>query len=65
MGVQIPDAKGQFEVAKSSTSFGWGRGWNITSAGCQVTLCDPIWHVNSSSGVATVMLLYSQLSTAF
>ena len=39
--------------AKSSTSFGWGKGWNVTSAGWQVTLCDPIWNVNSSSGVAT------------
>jgi len=25
-------------VAKSSTSFGWGKGWNVTSAGWQVTL---------------------------
>ena len=42
-------------VAKSSTSywyFGWGKGWNVTSAEWQVTLCDPIWHVNCSSGVA-------------
>jgi len=48
-------------VAKSSTSFGWDKGWNVTSAGWQVILCDPIWHVNSSSGVATsirVTLLY-------
>jgi len=30
------------EVAKSSTSFGWGNGGNVTSAGWQVTLCDPI-----------------------
>jgi len=47
-------------VAKSSTSFGWGKGWNVTSAGWQVTLCDPIWHVSSSSGVATSVseLLY-------
>jgi len=33
-------------VAKSSTSFGWGKGGNVTSAGWQVTLCDPIWHVS-------------------
>jgi len=48
-------------VAKSNTSFGWGKGWNVTYAGWQVTLCDPIWHVNSSSGVATSVseLLYS------
>ena len=47
-------------VAKSSTSFGWGKGWNVTSARWQVTLCDPIWHVSSSSGVATSVseLLY-------
>jgi len=29
-------------VAKSSTSFGWSKGGNVTSAGWQVTLCDPI-----------------------
>jgi len=38
-------------VAKSSTSFGWGKGGKVTSAGWQVTLCDPIWHVISRSGV--------------
>ena len=27
---------------------------NVTSAGWQVTLCDPIWRVSSRSGVATV-----------
>jgi len=35
-------------VAISSTSFGWRKGWNVTSVGWQVTLCDPIWHVSSS-----------------
>jgi len=39
---------------KSSTSFGWGKGGNITSAGWQVTLCDPVWHASSRSGVATL-----------
>ena len=38
-------------VAKSSTSFDWGIGGKVTSAGWQVTLCDPIWHVISRSGV--------------
>ena len=38
-------------------------GGNVTSAGWQVTLCDPIWHVSSRSGVATLptaihLLLY-------
>ena len=45
-------------VAKSSTSFGRGKGWNVTSAGWQVTLCDPIWHVSSSSGESCCELLY-------
>jgi len=31
---------------------GWGKGGNVTSAGWQVTLCDPIWHVSSRSGEA-------------
>jgi len=26
----------------------------LTSAGWQVTLCDPMWHVSSRSGVATL-----------
>ena len=38
-------------VAKSSTSFGWGKGGKVIAAGWQVTLCDPIWHVISRSGV--------------
>jgi len=37
---------------------GWGKGGNITSAGWQVTLCDPIWHVSSRSGEACCELLY-------
>ena len=41
-------------VAKSSTSFGWGKGGNVSSAWWQVTLCDPMWHVSSRSGVATL-----------
>jgi len=35
----------------SSTSFGWGKGGKVTSAGWQVTLCDLIWHMISRSGV--------------
>ena len=31
-----------------------GHGGNVTSAGWQVTLCDPMWHVSSRSGVATL-----------
>ena len=33
---------------------GWGKGWNVTSAGWQVTLCDPIWHMSSRSGAMLV-----------
>ena len=31
-----------------------GKGGNVTSAGWQVTLCDPMWHVSARSGVATL-----------
>ena len=30
------------------------HGGNVTSAGWQVTLCDPMWHVSSRSGVAAL-----------
>ena len=33
-----------------------GKGGNVTSAGWQVTLCDPIWHVSSRSGAVLVAL---------
>jgi len=33
-------------------------GRNVTSVGWQVTLCDPIWHVSSRSGVIDCELLY-------
>jgi len=38
-------------------------GGNVTSVGWQVTLCDPMWHASSRSGVATLrtaihLLLY-------
>jgi len=44
-----------------------GKGGNVTSAGWQVTLCDPMWHVSSRSGVATlrtaILLLLTYLLT--
>ena len=40
----------QLNLVKSSTSFGWAKGGNVTSAGWQVTLCNPIWYVSSRSG---------------
>jgi len=45
-------------VAKSTTSLGWSKGGNVTSAGWQVTLCDPIQHVRSRSGEAGCKLQY-------
>jgi len=30
------------------------RAGNVTSAGWQVKLCDPMWHVSSCSGMATL-----------
>jgi len=41
-------------VDESSTSVGWGKGGNVTSAGWQVTLCGAMWHVSFRSGVATL-----------
>ena len=49
--LQVNSALHPSGVAKSSTSFGWGKGGKVTSAGWQVTLCDLIWHVISRSGV--------------
>jgi len=36
---------------------------NVTSAGWQVRLCDPIWHVSSRSGVATLQTAIHLLLT--
>ena len=54
-------------VAKSSTSFGWGKGRNVASAGWQVTLCDPIWYASSRSGDGRLAckLLYPSLLLLF
>jgi len=46
---QVNSALHPSGVAKLSTSFVWGKGGKVTSAGWQVTLCDPIWHVISST----------------
>ena len=45
---------GQLSLASLRGRFRWGKGGNVTSAGWQVTLCDPMWHVSSRSGVATL-----------
>jgi len=46
----VNSASHPFGVAKSSTSFGWGKSGKVTSAGWQVTLCVPIWYAISSNG---------------
>ena len=46
-----------------STSFGWGKGKNVTPAGWQVTLYDPMWHVSSRSCVANCYTLVTYLLT--
>ena len=38
-------------------------GGNVTSAGWQVTLCDPMWHVSSRSSVATLQTTIHLLLT--
>ena len=48
----------------------WGQGGNVSSAGWQVTLCDPMWHVSSRTGVAILrtaihLLLTYLLSSTF
>jgi len=41
------------------------KGGNVNSAGWQVTLCDPIWHVSSRSGEASCKLLYTLFTFKF
>jgi len=43
----------------TSTTFGWVKGGNVTSAGWQLTLCDPVLHVSSQSVEVCCELLYS------
>ena len=40
-------------------------GGNVTSAGWQVTLCDPMWHVSSRSSVATLRTAIHLLLTCY
>ena len=51
-----------WQCAKYATRL---RFWNVTSAGWQVTLCDPMWHVSSRSGVATLRTAIHLLLTYF
>ena len=41
------------------------KGGNVTSAGWQVTLCDPMWHVSSRSGVTTLRTAIHLLLTCY
>ena len=42
-------------------STGLGKCGNVTYVGRQVTLCDPIWHVNSRSGEACLRIAIFRL----
>ena len=53
---QVNSALHPSRVTNSCTSFGWGKGGNVTSAWWQVTLCDPIWHICSRNGEAELLL---------
>jgi len=44
-------------------SAGQGQGGNVSSAGWQVTLCDPMWHASSRSGVAALRTAIHSLLT--
>ena len=62
--VQVNSALHPSGVEKSSTSsFGWGKGGTVTSAGWQVTLCDAVWHMSYRSGVATLRTAIQLLLT--
>ena len=62
--VGIPSRYVTRQLGQLSLASLWGRlieyqlrlgyGGNITFVGWQVTLCDPMWHVSSRSGVATL-----------
>ena len=63
---QIDSALHPSRVAKWSTSFSWGKGGKVTTAGWQLTLCDRIWHVISRSGVViSIMNCYVRVYFTF
>jgi len=55
---QVNPASHSSGVSKLSTGFGWGKFGKLTAVGWQVTLCDPIWHVISRSGVVMLTTDY-------
>ena len=64
--VQRPDTTTTPQYfSRGDTTLQCGKGGNVTSAGWQVTLCDPMWHVSSRSGVATLRTAIHLLLTYF
>jgi len=57
--VGIPSRAVTSQLGQLSLASLRGKGGNVTSAGWQVILCDPIRHVSSRSGEASCELLYS------
>ena len=49
-GMGIPSQYVASQLGQLSFASLWGKGGNVTSAGWQVTLCDPTWHVSSHIG---------------
>jgi len=54
-----PTRKYMSLVRSNGQSFRWGKGGNVTSAGWQVTLCEPTWHVSSVAAWQPCELLYT------
>ena len=48
-----------YGVAKWTTSFGWGKSGDVTSAGWQETLCDPIHGTRVAVAVRLVANCYT------
>jgi len=60
------DRTGPFgHYCERSAQVSKGKVTNVTSAGWQVTLCDPMWHVSSLSGVATLLTAIHLLLTYY
>ena len=58
-GAHVNSALHPSGVAKSDYQLQLGKGGNVSSAGWQVTLCDPVWHVSSCSGNVTLQTAIS------
>jgi len=58
-GTPFPCVPSHFNHTSSSYTVCWGKCGNVSSAGWQVTLCNPISHVSSRGGEAYCKVPYS------